>query len=95
MHWPLLFVYPETMQMDAVEDASEGDALADHLDAMFAADAPPLQWDSEHAYTRDTVEAHYLSHAARPLSLEQLAEVCSALHAGLTCLRRRPAGRGL
>ena len=87
VHWPLLFVYPETMQMDAVEDASEGDTLADHLDAMFADEAPPLQWDSEHAYTRNNIEAHYLSYAARPLSIEQLTEVCDQLHATVTCLR--------
>ena len=87
VHWPLLFVYPETMQMDAVEDASEGDTLADHLDAMFSDDAPPLPWDSEHAYTRNNIEAYYLSHAARPLSLEQLTEVRSELHAAIACLR--------
>ena len=75
MHWPLLFVYPETMQMDAVEDASEHDSLAAHLDAMFAEDAPPLQWDSEHAYTRSRIETYYLSHGAKPLGLEQLTQV--------------------
>ena len=75
VHWPMLFVYPETMQMDAVEDSSEEHSLADHLDAMFAEDAPPLQWDSERAYTRGTIEAYYLSHAAKPLALEQLTEV--------------------
>lgn len=75
MHWPLLFVYPETMQMDAVEDASEHDSLAAHLDAMFAEDAPPLQWDSEHAYTRSKIETYYLSHGAKPLGLEQLTQV--------------------
>lgn len=77
VHWPMLFVYPETMQMDAVEDSSEEHTLADHLDAMFAEDAPPLQWDSEHAYTRSNIETYYLSHAAKPLGLEQLTEVCS------------------
>lgn len=75
VHWPLLFVYPETMQMDAVEDASEHDSLAAHLDAMFAEDAPPLQWDSEHAYTRSKIETYYLSHGAKPLGLEQLTQV--------------------
>ena len=87
VHWPLLFVYPETMQMDAVEDASEGDTLADHLDAMFADEAAPLQWDSEHAYTRNNIEAHYLSYAAGPLSIEQLTEVSNQLHATVTGLR--------
>jgi hypothetical protein len=74
VHWPLVFVYPETMQMDAVEDAAEGDTLAAQLDAMFAPGAPPLAWDAAGAYTRARLELFYLSHAARPLSLEHLTE---------------------
>ncbi len=36
--------------------------------------APPLPWDTEHAYRRDTVELWYLSHAARPLDVDHLIE---------------------
>lgn len=81
VHWPMLFVYPETMQMDAVEDACEADTLADHLDAMFSEGAPSLQWDSERAYTRSNIEVYYLSHAAKPLGLEQLTQVRIKHHA--------------
>ncbi|KAL0051529.1 hypothetical protein WJX82_009385 [Trebouxia sp. C0006] len=75
VHWPVMFVYPETMQTDAVEDFVEADSLQQHLDVMFSPDAPPLDWDDEHQYTRDKLELYYLSHAARPLPLEQLTEV--------------------
>ena len=75
VHWPVMFVYPETMQTDAVEDFVEADSLQQHLDVMFSPDAPPLNWDDEHEYTRDKLELYYLSHAARPLLLEQLTEV--------------------
>ncbi len=75
VHWPVMFVYPETMQTDAVEDFVEADSLQQHLDAMFSPDAPPLDWDDEHQYTRDRLRLYYLSHAARPLPLEQLTEV--------------------
>ncbi|KAA6430080.1 MAG: hypothetical protein FRX49_00511 [Trebouxia sp. A1-2] len=75
VHWPVMFVYPETMQTDAVEDFVEVDSLQQHLDVMFSPDAPPLDWDDEHQYTRDKLELYYLSHAARPLPLEQLTEV--------------------
>ena len=71
-----MFVYPETMQTDAVEDFHEADSLQQHLNAMFAADAPPLDWDTEHQYTRNQLELYYLAHAAKPLSLQQLTEVC-------------------
>lgn len=47
----------------------------DHLDLMFGPDAPPLDWDTQHEYSRDKIEIYYLSHAATPLSLDQLTEV--------------------
>lgn len=75
VHWPVMFVYPETMQTDAVEDFAEADSLQQHLDIMFSADAPTLDWDEDHAYTRDRLELYYLSHAAKPLPLDQLVEV--------------------
>ena len=75
VHWPVMFVYPETMQTDAVEDFAEADSLQQHLDIMFSADAPPLDWDEDHAYTRDRLELYYLSHAAKPLPLDQLVEL--------------------
>ena len=64
-----------TLQIDVVEDAGEADALADHLDAMFAPDAPPLQWDAAGEYTRARLELYYLAHAAAPLGLDALSEV--------------------
>lgn len=79
VHWPLLFVYPETMQTDAVEDANEMDRLSDHLDAMFSAEAPPLEWDTERAYTRERIEVYYLSHATNALALADVAEVRALL----------------
>ena len=33
--WPVMFIYPETMQNDAVEAFHEHHAVADHLDTMF------------------------------------------------------------
>lgn len=33
--WPVMFIYPETMQNDAIEAFHEHHALSDHLDAMF------------------------------------------------------------
>ena len=76
VHWPVLFMYPEPMQMDAVEDVAESDPLAVHLDVMFPADASSSpEWDTEHDYQRDNLQLYYLSHAARPLPVDQLTEV--------------------
>ena len=62
------------MQSDAIEDFCEADSLSDHLDVMFGASSPPLEWDT-HQYVRDRLRLYYLSYAAAPLKPDQLAEV--------------------
>ena len=52
-----------------------GACSQDHLDAMFAPDAPPLAWDPQEQYSRDVIELYYLSHAAAPLPVDKLTEV--------------------
>lgn len=42
---------------------------------MFGPEAPPLEWDSRGDYSRQNIEVYYLSHAATPLTLDQLTEV--------------------
>ena len=80
IRWPLLLFYPEaSMQTDAIEDFGELDPIAAHLDVMFSIDAPPLQWDDDRLYTRDTIELYYLSYSAKPIEREALTE---ALHGG-------------
>lgn len=34
VHWPVLLMFPETMQQDVVEDWHEDDLVADHLDVV-------------------------------------------------------------
>lgn len=90
----MLFMYPQSMTNDVVEDAAENDPLryshfwslthtacaatcvthSAHLDAMFGSDAPPLEWDTERAYTRGNLDLFYLSHGATPLNEDQLTE---------------------
>lgn len=92
IHWPLVFVYPESGATDAVETASELDPISAHLDAMFGSlddsssesshpPPPPLPWDEAGAYRdRRDIELYYLSHATEPLpTAEALADV---LHRG-------------
>eukprot|EP00889_Picochlorum_renovo_P001173 jgi/Picre1/28203/NNA_003609.t1 len=75
VRWPVLFFYPEGgMQSDAIEDFGEHDTFKDHLDVMFGADAPPLAWDTDATYTRDSIEIYYLSHAAKPIARNDLIE---------------------
>ena len=69
-HW-VLFIYPESMQTDIIEHFDERSTFADQLDAMFSVDAPPLEWDSARAYTRDNLELYYQTNAvpAYPLDI--------------------------
>ena len=39
--WPVLFIYPASMQTDAVEAFHELHTFADHLDVMFGSEACP------------------------------------------------------
>ena len=41
---------------------------------MFGPEAPPLDWDAGGQYARGAVQLYYLSHAATPLTREQLVE---------------------
>ena len=45
------------------------------MDAMFGPEAPPLDWDRQRLYSRQNIELYYLSHAATPLSKENIVEV--------------------
>ncbi|CAD7703396.1 unnamed protein product [Ostreobium quekettii] len=73
VHLPLLFIYPETMQRDVVQDACEADTLAEHLDVMFGEGVEPLPWDAKREYVRSNIELYYLAHAGAPLTQSQLA----------------------
>jgi len=75
IRWPVLFFYPEaSMQNDAIEDFGEFDTFGAHLDVMFDIEAPPLEWDSERAYTRENIEMYYLSYAAKQIGRNELIE---------------------
>ena len=98
VHWPVLFMYPESMQMDAIEDVTESDSLSAHLDVMFPPDAASApEWDTQHEYRRDVLQLYYLSYAAQPLPVDQLTEVwrtepaCLGLH--VTCMQGHRVGQ--
>ncbi|GAA0144892.1 hypothetical protein LIER_05215 [Lithospermum erythrorhizon] len=70
LHWPVLFLYAESMSSDIIEDFCEIDMFSTHLDMIslmhvlisqyiFSKSSPPLPWDAEGSYTRDTVELYY------------------------------------
>jgi hypothetical protein len=81
VRWPVLLFYPEaSMQNDAIESFGEHDLISDHLDVMFDPEtAPPLDWDTDRQYTRDSIELYYLSYAAKPMNRDALTE---AMHGG-------------
>jgi len=68
IHYRLTFLYPESMQRDIVEAASEETTLDDHLNQMFDPAAPPLEWDTNNDYTLARVELYYEKNATPMLS---------------------------
>ena len=78
--WPVLFFYPEaSMAQDAIEEFHEEDTFAEHLNIMFDSESPPLDWDVDCRYKRNSIELYYLSYAAKPLDRAGLVE---ALYGG-------------
>jgi tetratricopeptide repeat protein 4 len=58
LHWSVLFLYPQHMTTDFIEDMHEETCLQDHINVMFppACDAAP--WDDKKEYTVDNVQAY-------------------------------------
>eukprot|EP00798_Chlamydomonas_sp_ICE-L_P019966 gene19966-26676_t len=75
LHWPVVLMYPGGgMQQDVVQDFCMDECFADHLDVMFADDAPPLEFDTRKEYSRQRVEVYYLSYAGKVLNNDQLLQ---------------------
>eukprot|EP01025_Chloroclados_australasicus_P045246 TRINITY_DN4939_c0_g2_i1.p1 TRINITY_DN4939_c0_g2~~TRINITY_DN4939_c0_g2_i1.p1 ORF type:complete len:393 (-),score=32.44 TRINITY_DN4939_c0_g2_i1:375-1553(-) len=74
LHYPVMFVYPETMQQDVIEDVHEIDVISDHLNLMFQDDTSSLEWDTNQEYTRSRIEIYYMANAGRAMNEEQLAQ---------------------
>lgn len=95
IEFPVIVFYPEaSMQQDQLQRVGEDDVIADHLDAMFGADAPPLEWDPSGSYSRDRVRLYYLSNATKALDEDALTE---SLYGGWPAVDRdeeRPARYG-
>ncbi|CAN6286816.1 unnamed protein product [Urochloa humidicola] len=89
LHWPVLLLYPEVMSSDLVEDFQETDTFLPHLDVMFSESSPPLPWDDNHAYTRDSIELYYQGGFGKPLSK---SEILRYLLEGTVDLKSLPDG---
>lgn len=74
LHWPVVLLYPESMTSDIVEDFCETDLLVNHIDVMFGEEAPPLLWDKDHQYRRDTVEVYFQTNSTEPLKYSKVAQ---------------------
>lgn len=74
MHWPVVFLYPEVMERDVVQEFCELDCFSDHLDVMFDPAAEPLVWDEQHHYMRANLVLYYLTNMGRPLSQEEVVD---------------------
>jgi len=88
VHWPVMFLYPETSMSDYIQDMSERGRLAEHFLEMFGAaaeHAPP--WDHERKYAAAALQPYVCFEggdgkpAVRPLDAEaslgpQLVALC-------------------
>ncbi|GMH40625.1 hypothetical protein BSKO_08529 [Bryopsis sp. KO-2023] len=82
MHWPVLFVYPETMQQDFIQDVEEIDPIETQLDIMFGPEAEPISWDADKEYRRDTVDVYYLANAGKQFTRDELISTLAGQFSG-------------
>mmetsp|Transcript_10951 Transcript_10951/g.17537 ORF Transcript_10951/g.17537 Transcript_10951/m.17537 type:complete len:233 (+) Transcript_10951:123-821(+) len=70
--WPVIFIYPESLQTDLVEAWDEHKTIYDQLAEMFPGcagrDAWRVPWDQSGHYALDQVEVYYQSDATPPLT---------------------------
>jgi len=64
LHFPILFLYEESMQTDFIQDCHEFCALQDQVDFVLA-ERPP--WDNAGHYTAANVDIYYEANAVKPL----------------------------
>ncbi|XP_020275741.1 tetratricopeptide repeat protein 4 homolog [Asparagus officinalis] len=74
LHWPVLLLYAEIMSSDFIEDFCETDMFSSHLDMMYSDSSPPLPWDAEHNYTRESIELYYQAHSGFLLSKKKILQ---------------------
>jgi hypothetical protein len=59
LHWPVVFLYPESMQFDIVADFNENQTFSDHLAEMFPPKVPSPAWDTERKYALGNLQVFY------------------------------------
>ncbi|KAM3731212.1 hypothetical protein ACB098_12G145600 [Castanea mollissima] len=99
LHWPVLLLYAEVMSSDFIEDFCETDMFSAHLDMMFSDTCPPLPWDKESNYTRESIELYYEAGSGVCLSksklLRYLLEGTAASHVESIDVDEKDATEGL
>lgn len=68
MHWPVIMVYPESGQVEFIEDFSETSTFAPMLEMMFQEDRSQLPWDEREEYTRDRITLYYSTSSAEAMA---------------------------
>lgn len=70
MHWPVMFLYEEHMQMDFVADFAESHTFGQHLEIMFPPDLT-LPWDAERKYVLPRLEVYFIANQVDPIVVGQ------------------------
>ncbi|QDZ19146.1 hypothetical protein A3770_02p16640 [Chloropicon primus] len=82
MHWPVIMVYPESGQIEFIEDFPEDSTFEPFLDMMFQEDASALPWDERGEYTRGSVTLYYSSSYGKVMPQNLLLEWLDGGHVG-------------
>lgn len=71
IHFPVILVYDEFMQIDLVQDWREDQTLDEQLRPIFNEKAP---WDEDGTYRMDTIEVYFEADQTKPLDPKEVAK---------------------
>ena len=82
MHWPVIMVYPESGQVEFIEDFPEDSAFLPFLDMMFNEDVSSFPWDVQNEYTKSKITLYYNTSYSKVMPQDVLLKWLDGNHVG-------------
>jgi tetratricopeptide (TPR) repeat protein len=82
MHWPVIMVYPESGQVEFIEDFPEESPFSPFLDLMFNEDVSSFPWDVQNEYTKSKITLYYNTSYSKVMPQDTLLKWLDGNHVG-------------
>eukprot|EP00213_Chloropicon_mariensis_P006722 CAMPEP_0197475326 /NCGR_PEP_ID=MMETSP1309-20131121/6786_1 /TAXON_ID=464262 /ORGANISM="Genus nov. species nov., Strain RCC998" /LENGTH=388 /DNA_ID=CAMNT_0043015323 /DNA_START=166 /DNA_END=1329 /DNA_ORIENTATION=+ len=82
MHWPVIMIYPESGQVEFIEDFPEDSTFEPFMDMMFQDDVSAFPWDVQNEYTKSRISLYYSSSYSEVMPQDKLFKWLDGNHVG-------------